>query len=89
MDPLVWEVDNSNLSTGAGQGALYSIPVSFLSKLRMWAGRGAGEGGEVIVVDDDWQDTGYGRPTEHHFTSRLLGLVNGGVWTIVMRNFTN
>ena len=48
-----------------------------------------GEGEGVIVVDDDWQDTGYGRPTEHHFTSRLLGLVNGGVWTIVMRNFTN
>ena len=33
----------------------------------------------VIVVDDDWQDTGCGRP-EHHFTSRLLGLLTTADW---------
>ena len=38
-------------------------------------------GGEVIVVDDDWQDAGRGR-TEHHFTSRLLGLFTGEWWCL-------
>ena len=35
----------------------------------------------MIVVDDDWQDTGCGR-TEHHFTSRLLGLFTGEWWCL-------
>ena len=39
-----------------------------------------GRGG-VIVVDDDWQDIGCGR-TEHHFTSRLLGLFTGEWWCL-------